>query len=313
MTLVYRDDRFLLHETGLHPECPGRLQAIHKRLAESGLLEKCTVPKCEPAADEEILRVHSKPHLSKIREFANAGGGRIEADTVMSAQSADVAILAVGAAVDAVKQVVNGNATTALCLVRPPGHHALPTGPMGFCLFGNAAIAARTAVQQLGLNRVLIVDWDVHHGNGTQDVFYEDEQVGFFSAHRFPFYPGTGRKSDTGRGSGLGTTFNLPLKFGISRPDYLSGFENALARAADSIKPDLVIISAGFDAHADDPVGSLGLETEDFARLTEMVMQVADTHSQGRLVSILEGGYNVVRLAECVEVHLQTLLSVAHQ
>ncbi len=152
-----------------------------------------------------------------------------------------------------------------------------------------------------------MVDWDVHHGNGTQDVFYDDEQVGFFSAHRFPFYPGTGRKSETGHGPGLGTTFNLPLKFGISRHDYLSAFENLLTQAADAIKPDLVIVSAGFDAHADDPVGSLGLETEDFERLTELVLQVADTHCSGRLVSILEGGYNVDRLADCVKVHLEKL------
>jgi acetoin utilization deacetylase AcuC-like enzyme len=308
MTLIYRDDRFLLHETGLHPECPGRLQAIHSRLTEAGLLKVCSEEKIVPAADDDILRVHTSQHLERIREFARAGGGRIEVDTVMSVKSADVAILAAGAAVDAVSNVVSGRDSNALCLVRPPGHHAIPAAPMGFCLLGNAAIAARTAVERLGLSRVLVVDWDVHHGNGTQDVFYDDEKVGFFSAHRFPFYPGTGQKSETGRGPGLGTTFNLPLKFGISRHDYLSAFENELTRAADSIKPDLVIISAGFDAHAEDPVGSLGLETEDFERLTELAIQVADTHSGGRLVSILEGGYNVDRLADCVEVHLQTLL-----
>ena len=309
MTLLYRDDRFLLHQTGSHPECAERLRAIHAKLDQSGLLNRCTLPHVMPAADDDILRVHPARHLDHIREFAAAGGGRIEVDTVMSSESADVAMLAVGAAVDAVSRVVNGSDSTALCLVRPPGHHALPAGPMGFCLFGNAAIAARTAVQRFGLDRVLVIDWDVHHGNGTQDVFYEDEQVGFFSAHRFPFYPGTGRRSETGRGSGLGTTFNLPLKFGISRLDYLSAFENMLTRAADSIKPDLIIVSAGFDAHADDPVGSLGLETEDFQTLTELVLQVADTHCGGRLVSILEGGYNVDRLADCVEVHLETLLN----
>ncbi len=309
MTLLYRDARFLLHQTGSHPECPQRLRAIHARLEQSGLLKRCIQQIVVPAADDDILRVHPARHLSCIREFAHAGGGRIEIDTLMSPESAEVAILAVGAAVDAVSQVVKGSDSTALCLVRPPGHHAVPDAPMGFCLFGNAAIAARTAVQRLGLDRVLIVDWDVHHGNGTQDVFYEDEQVGFFSAHRFPFYPGTGRKSETGCGAGLGTTFNLPLEFGISRLDYLSAFENTLTRAADSIKPDLIIVSAGFDAHADDPVGSLGLETEDFVRLTELVLQVADTHCGGRVVSILEGGYNVDRLADCVEVHLETLLN----
>ncbi len=309
MTLLYHDDRFLLHQTGSHPECPQRLRTIHASLEQTGLLKRCTQQTAVSAADDDILRVHPARHLSRIREFADAGGGRIEADTVMSPESADVAILAAGAAVDAVSKVVSGEDSTALCLVRPPGHHAVPDAPMGFCLLGNAAIAARTAVQRLGLDRVLVVDWDVHHGNGTQDVFYEDEQVGFFSAHRFPFYPGTGRKSETGRGSGLGTTFNLPLKFGISRLDYLSAFEKTLTLAADLIKPDLIIVSAGFDAHAEDPVGSLGLETEDFSRLTELVLQVADTHCGGRLVSILEGGYNIDRLADCVVVHLETLLN----
>ncbi|MDA1231164.1 MAG: histone deacetylase [Planctomycetota bacterium] len=309
MTLLYRDDRFLLHRTGTHPECPQRLQSIHARLDQSGLLDLCTLPTVSSASDDDILRVHPLHHLIFIREFATEGGGRIEADTMMSTESADVAILAAGAAVDAVSRVINGEDSTALCLVRPPGHHAVPDGPMGFCLFGNAAIAARTAVQRLGLDRVLIVDWDVHHGNGTQDIFYEDEQVGFFSAHRFPFYPGTGRRSETGGGAGLGSTFNLPLEFSTSRRDYLTSFESMLSRAADSMKPDLIIVSAGFDAHADDPVGSLGLETEDFQSLTELVMQVASTHCDGRLVSILEGGYNVDRLADCVELHLTTLLS----
>ena len=308
MTLIYRDARFLLHNTGSHPECPQRLMAIHSRLERSGLFQRCSEQDGVLAGDDDILRVHSERHLNHIREFSKAGGGRIEVDTVMSPESADAAILAAGAAVDAVSKVIKGVDSTALCLVRPPGHHAVPDGPMGFCLFGNAAIAARTAVQRLGLDRVLVVDWDVHHGNGTQDVFYEDEQVGYFSAHRFPFYPGTGRKSENGSGPGLGTTFNLPLQFGISRLDYLSAFENLLTRAADSVKPDLIIISAGFDAHAEDPVGSLGLETEDFQKLTELVMQAAKTHCDGRLVSILEGGYNVDRLADCVEVHLETLL-----
>ena len=308
MTLLYFDERFLLHQTGLHPECPGRLTAIDTRLSESGLKERCRQPAWVSAPDEDILRVHTLEHLNKVREFARAGGGRIEADTVMSAESADVAALAAGAAVDAVSRVVRGDAKTAFCLVRPPGHHAVPNGAMGFCLFGNAAIAARTAVQRYNLDRVLVVDWDVHHGNGTQDVFYEDGQVGFFSAHRFPFYPGTGRMSETGRGRGIGTKFNLPLKFGISRNDYLLAFENTLTRAANAIKPDLVIVSAGFDAHAADPVGSLGLETEDFEALTKLVLQVADTNCGGRLVSVLEGGYNVERLADCVELHLATLL-----
>ena len=255
MTLLYMDDRFLLHDTGKHPECSLRLETIHSRLAASDLLTKVNRVPVTAASDTDVLRVHPQKHLESLRAFAASGGGRIEADTVMSAQSAEVAWLGCGAAVDAVEKVVSGSDTTALCLIRPPGHHAVPEGPMGFCLLGNAAVAARTAIQRLGLNRVLIVDWDVHHGNGTQDVFYEDEQVGFFSAHRFPFYPGTGRKTETGKGAGLGTTFNLPLSFGTARKDYLSAFESMLTDAADRMKPELVIVSAGFDAHAEDPVG----------------------------------------------------------
>lgn len=311
MTLLYMDDKFLLHDTGKHPESAARLKHVHAGLNASGLLQKVTRPEIVRAQDADVLRVHSDKHLAAVRQLAEKGGGRIEADTVVSPDSADVAWLAAGTAVDAVRRVLDGQDKQALCLVRPPGHHALPEAAMGFCLLSNIAIAARTAVQNMKLNRVLIVDWDVHHGNGTQDVFYEDEHVTFFSAHRFPFYPGTGRKTETGRGAGLGTTFNLPLEFGISRRDFLSAFEAALTKAADHCRPELVLISAGFDAHAQDPIGSLGLETEDFEQLTKLVQQVAATHANGRLVSLLEGGYHVQRLADCVELHLKTLLQTA--
>jgi len=308
MTLLYHDDQFLLHDTGQHPECAERLRHVAQRLQQSGLLDQVTRIPVSPANDEDILRVHTEAHLQRIQEFAAAGGGRIEVDTVMSPGSADVARLACGVAVDATERVVNGEDATALCLVRPPGHHALVDAPMGFCLFSNVSVAARTAIQRMGLSRVLVVDWDVHHGNGTQDIFYEDEHVYYFSAHRFPFYPGTGRKSDTGRGRGLGTVFNLPLSFGTSRPDYRTAFESMLHDAAEASRPELVLISAGFDAHAADPVGSLGLETEDFRWMTESVKQIADTHASGRIVSVLEGGYHPARLADCVTLHLKTLL-----
>lgn len=307
MTLLYMDEKFLLHDTGRHPECAARLEHIHARLAPSALPAGVTRVPIQRAVDTDLRRVHSEDHLTNVQQFADNGGGRIESDTVVSRDSADVAWLAAGTGVDAVNRVMSGEDTQALCLVRPPGHHAVPEAAMGFCLFSNVAVAARTAIERLQADRVLIVDWDVHHGNGTQDVFYEDEQVTFFSAHRFPFYPGTGRKSETGRGRGLGTTVNLPLEFGVSRKSYLTAFETALTRAADSCRPDLILVSAGFDAHADDPIGSLGLETEDFGELTKLVQQIAATHSAGRLVSMLEGGYNVERLADCVELHLQTL------
>lgn len=308
MTLLYMDDRFLLHDTGQHPECAERLEHVHAKLKASDLLQQVTQVPIQRADDEDVKRVHSDDHIEKVRTLADAGGGRIDSDTVVSPDSADVAWLAAGTAVDAVSKVVAGEDTQALCLVRPPGHHAVPERAMGFCLLSNIAIAARTAIQRFDLNRVLIVDWDVHHGNGTQDTFYEDEQVSFFSAHRYPFYPGSGRKSETGRGKGLGTTVNLPLEFGVSRKDYLTAFETSLTKTADQCKPELVLISAGFDAHAEDPIGSLGLETQDFEQLTKLVQQVAATHANGRLISLLEGGYNVERLADCVELHLRTLL-----
>ncbi|MCA9050973.1 MAG: histone deacetylase [Planctomycetaceae bacterium] len=309
MVLLYSDDRFLRHETGQHPECPERLRRVYAGLRRSELWSAVKHVPVKTADAADVRHVHTPQYLSTLKSFAEAGGGRIEADTEVCAESFAIAMDAAGCAVDAVDRVLRGESDRALCLVRPPGHHALPDGAMGFCLLSNIAIAARTAVQRFGLNRVLIVDWDVHHGNGTQDVFYEDEHVTFFSAHRSPFYPGTGRKWETGRGAGLGSTFNLPLKFGVSRADYFTAFESVLTAAAAQCRPELVLISAGFDAHAEDPIGSLRLETEDFETLTKLVLQVAATHAQGRVVSLLEGGYNVDRLADCSELHLQTLVS----
>jgi acetoin utilization deacetylase AcuC-like enzyme len=308
MTLIFSDPRFLQHQTGSHPECPERLRSIERHFEASGLFERAVRCPVVAAAEADLLAVHDGDYLQELRTFADAGGGRIEADTVLSNGSAEAAWLAAGTAVEAVRRVLAGDDRTAFCLVRPPGHHALAAAPMGFCLLGNAAVAARAAIRRFGLNRVLVVDWDVHHGNGTQDIFYEDSQVGFFSSHRFPFYPGTGRRQETGSGDGLGTTFNLPVEYGTTRREFLKSFRAVLSDAADRLQPELVIVSAGFDAHAEDPVGSLGLETEDFIELTQLVQDVADVHAQGRIVSVLEGGYNVVRLAECAGVHLQTLL-----
>jgi acetoin utilization deacetylase AcuC-like enzyme len=203
---------------------------------------------------------------------------------------------------------MKGEDKSAMCLVRPPGHHALQKSAMGFCLLNNIAIAAKCAIAEHDLDRVLIVDWDVHHGNGTQDVFYTDAQVAFFSMHRWPFYPGTGDKDETGSGKGLGYTRNVPVAFGTPRDKILAQYANELEAFADKVKPQLVLISAGFDAHVRDPIGSLELETEDFRELTQVVQRIAYTHAQGRIVSALEGGYHPQRLAESVEVHLDELL-----
>jgi acetoin utilization deacetylase AcuC-like enzyme len=309
MTLLYADSRFLEHETGAHPESPLRLDHIHQLLDSSGLPQQCGRPTWEPAAEQELLAVHDPEYVRALAAFAERGGGQADADTIVSPRSFTVAQLAAGAARDAVRRVVAGVDANALCLVRPPGHHALPDRAMGFCLFGNVAIAARHATDELGLDRVLVVDWDVHHGNGTQDMFYDDPRVGFFSAHRSPFYPGTGAAEETGSGDGLGATKNIPLPFGTRRSEYLSRFSDELTRFAATIKPQLVILSAGFDAHAADPVGSLGLESEDFGELTQIVQSVANDYADGRIVSVLEGGYNPPVLAECVALHLRQLLS----
>ena len=262
-------------------------------------------------AEADLALVHSLQYARELERFAQAGGGHIEADTLVSPRSYDVARLAAGAVVDAVTNVVRGEDRQALCLVRPPGHHALNDAPMGFCLFNNIAIGAAVATRRLGLDRVLVVDWDVHHGNGTQATFWADPQVGFLSIHRWPFYPGTGWKDETGTGDALGTTFNLPVEFGTPRTEYVRAFRDELERFAARVRPQLVLLSAGFDSHAADPVGSLGLEIEDFEPLSDVVLDVADTYAGGRLVSVLEGGYNPSILASCVEVHLRRFLDRA--
>jgi acetoin utilization deacetylase AcuC-like enzyme len=308
MPLLFTDARFLDHQTGSHPESPGRLKAVYERLAGSETAARYSAGELRRATDAELCRVHTPAHVAEIDRFAAAGGGRIEVDTMLCPASAEVARLAAGTACAAVDAVLNGKHNRAAVLSRPPGHHALPDAPMGFCLFNNIAVAAAHARAAHGLDRVLIVDWDVHHGNGTQDAFYNDSQVTFFSSHRYPFYPGTGTTNETGSGKGLGTNFNLTLPFGISRHDFKSRFAARLADAAEQSRPQLVLISAGFDAHAADPVGSLSLESEDFADLTRLVLDIANTHCGGKVVSLLEGGYNPAMLAESVEVHLEVLV-----
>jgi acetoin utilization deacetylase AcuC-like enzyme len=311
MTLLYTDPLFLKHDTGAHPETADRLRAITARLEKTGLCKQCTAGTYRPLAEETVVKLHDARQVVRIKQLAEHGGGHLDPDTVVSAASFTVALAAAGACVAAVDGVLKGTDSRALCLVRPPGHHATPTRSMGFCLFNNIALAARHAVTAHGLNRVLIIDWDVHHGNGTQDVFYEDPQVMFTSIHRYGngFYPGTGAENETGHGKGLGHTLNIPIRYGTRRQEYHDRFSRGLEKAADRIKPELVLISAGFDAHARDPIGSLGLDAEDFVTLTRSVLEVARAHAKGRVVSCLEGGYHLEALAESVEAHLNELLT----
>jgi acetoin utilization deacetylase AcuC-like enzyme len=307
MTLLYQHPKFLQHDTGVHPERPERLRQIAVHLEATGLVANCTRPEWEPAARKRLEYVHEPGHIERVAALAAQGGGQLDPDTIVSLASFDVALLAAGAACNAVDRVLTGEAKNALCLVRPPGHHALPERAMGFCLFNNIAIAASVARNEYGLDRVLVV-WDVHHGNGTQVMFYADGQIGFLSIHRWPFYPGTGAADETGTGPGLGAIVNLPIAFGTPRRKYLDLFAGELEKFAARIRPQLVLISAGFDSHRADPIGSLGLEVEDFSELTKVVRNIADVHAGGRIVSLLEGGYNPPVLAECVETHLRGLM-----
>jgi acetoin utilization deacetylase AcuC-like enzyme len=311
MTLLYSDPLFLRHQTGAHPERPQRLTAVLQRLDHAGLTARCGRGEFQALSNEQLEQVHHPIMVRLAREFAAEGGDRLDADTVICPESYTVAQAAAGACAAAVSAVLGGQDRNALCLVRPPGHHATRERSMGFCLFNNVALAAHHAKVAHGVRRVLIVDWDVHHGNGTQDIFYSDPEIFFLSIHRYGhgFYPGTGAADETGTGAGLGFTRNVPVRYGTSRADFRSRFTMALTEAAEKMRPELVLLSAGFDAHRDDPIGSLELETEDFAELTHLVLHVADTYAKGRLVSCLEGGYNLTALAESVQVHLEVLLS----
>jgi acetoin utilization deacetylase AcuC-like enzyme len=307
--LLYADDRFLEHQTGHHPENAARLVAVNSALASSGLLDRCTRPSWQPATAQQQHLVHRESYTTQIELMAKNGGGQIEQDTVVSEQSWDVTRLAAGAVCDAVQRVIAGESKIAFCAIRPPGHHALAGAAMGFCLLNNVAVAARYATTTLALDRVLVIDWDVHHGNGTQAIFYDDPTVGFYSIHRWPFYPGTGDESETGTGRGLGSTLNHPVEYGTTNANFIERFRVGVELLAAKIKPQLILLSAGFDAHRLDPVGSLGLESEDFSTLTGIVQATADEYCDGKLVSILEGGYNPNALADSVVNHVQSLLS----
>jgi len=308
MTLLYDDTIFLKHETGRHPERAERIRDLSARLDEAGLRPLCERPEFQPVAPNRLARIHAPDYVTEVWSLAKSGGGDLDPDTVVSPASYDVALMAAGSACDATERVLRGEDTQALCLVRPPGHHAMLNHAMGFCLFNNVAIAARVATEDFELDRVLIVDWDIHHGNGTQAAFWDDPKVGFYSIHRWPFYPGTGAAEETGVAAGAGTILNMPVRFGISRREYLDRFRQGLEQLAEKIRPQLILLSAGFDAHRADPVGNLGLEAEDFGTMTEALLDVADTHAQGRIVGVLEGGYNPDALATCVECHLREML-----
>jgi len=306
---VYHSD-YLKHDMGVgHPESPDRLRAIVSRLKAGGVLDRLVLIEPTSVADEWITQVHEALYLTGIKSRAPVSGRvSLDPDTSISAGSLPAAYLAAGGVLAAADAIMAGTVEHAFCAIRPPGHHAESDRAMGFCLFNNVAIAARYLQRRHGVARVLIVDWDVHHGNGTQHTFDDDPSVLFFSTHQYPHYPGTGRATERGKGKGEGLTINVPMSAGQGDEDYREIFERVLVPAADAYKPEFVLISAGFDAHRDDPLASMGLTEEGYATLTGIVAGIARRHSKSRVLSCLEGGYNLNALAASVERHVVALL-----
>lgn len=308
-TALVHDELALRHVTGRgHPECPQRYTAILDAIHASPVLEELLVLPSRAATDEELLRVHTADYVSLAKREIVAGLDSLSTgDTTICSDTLDPALHATGAACAAVDAVATGRARNAFCVMRPPGHHATPDRGMGFCVFSNVAVGVRHAQAVHGAERVLVVDWDVHHGNGTQDVFYDDDSVYFFSTHQAPLYPGTGARTEMGTGRGEGFTNNHPFPVGAGRREIVGAFRESLVPAMEDFRPDFVFVSAGFDSRVGDPLGGFQLTDEDFVELTGILMEIAESTANGRLVSCLEGGYNLDGLAKAATAHCERL------
>lgn len=308
MTGLFADPGLTRHETGPgHPERPSRYDAVMRALAEGGLLEEVDQRPVHPAEQAELERCHSAAYLNRAQHEIEAGAHELSTgDTKVCRESWEVALMAAGAGIAAVRAVLDGTLRNAFCVVRPPGHHATPDGGMGFCILNNIAVAAREARERL--DRVAIVDWDVHHGNGTQDIFYDDPSVLFVSTHQWPLYPGTGAAGERGAGAGLGSTFNFPVPAGSGIEVIGDIFREDIRPMLLKFRPEMMLISAGFDARVGDPLGDLRLTDADFAELTRMLCAIADEICEGRVVSMLEGGYALDGLGRAAAAHLRALI-----
>lgn len=311
-TAVLLHDVYLRHDTGdFHSESPERLNAISGGLSENQLLPLLQRVHPRSVALEWVRLVHSDEYIDIVRQDVESGKPYLSTrsgNTAICKDSYEVALWAVGGLLSACDSVVSGEARNVFCAIRPPGHHASQSRGMGYCLFNNVAIAARYLQKKHKLEKVLIVDWDVHHGNGTQDIFFEDGSVFFFSTHQWPWYPWTGSVGEIGIGEGKGTTLNVPLPAGSGDEDLISAFENKLLPAATNFKPDVVFISAGFDSRTGDPLGRFRVTDSGYQRLTEILLQIAHDSAEGRLISALEGGYSLEGLSKAVPAHIATLM-----
>ncbi len=300
------DNSFFLHDTGAwHPESPERLRAIEEAI--DSIKIPYTKIKARLATRDELLLIHKPQYVDYILNSQTANSIQLDPDTLLSLHSKEAALMAVGGTIEAVNMVIDGTIDRAFCAVRPPGHHARSGAAMGFCIFNNVAIAAAYALAKKSIERAAIIDWDVHHGNGTAESFYRNPNVLYISMHQYPYYPGTGSEVEQGEGEGLGFTLNIPMPAGSNDDDYRKAFKTKILPELQKFAPDIVFISAGFDAHEDDPLGGIKLSTEFFGEMTRIVCDIADKYSKCRLVSVLEGGYNLNALRDSVKVHLEEL------
>jgi acetoin utilization deacetylase AcuC-like enzyme len=309
-TGIVFEEIYLQHETGGHPENKLRLINTVAHLKETGTWDKLKQIPARAATVDEICYNHDLAYVDQVRDIIeNRGGGILDyGDTIGSPKSYEAALYAAGGLLEACDAVMKGEIGNAAALVRPPGHHATSGTAMGFCIFNNVAIAARHLQKKHSLKKIMIIDWDVHHGNGTQDSFYSDPDVFYFSTHRYPFYPGSGASGETGAGDGEGTTLNLPFSH-TDRNTFLEEFKKACEGPLAEFAPEFILVSAGYDAYVNDPIAGLGLEIEDFGTLTRDCIDLANKTCGGKLVSTLEGGYNLQDIPRCIEEHLKELLT----
>ncbi|MBN2284704.1 MAG: histone deacetylase [Deltaproteobacteria bacterium] len=308
MTGIVRDRRYLDHDPGsYHPESPRRLEAIYTILDGEDMRDRFVSVESRFATRDEIAMNHSAWYVDLVAGTAGKRHASLDVDTQTSPRSYETALLAAGGFLNAVERVAAGELRNAFALVRPPGHHAEADGAAGFCIFNNIAIGARLALKKLRMERVLIVDWDLHHGNGTQHSFYTEPRVLYFSTHQYPFYPGTGRIAEIGSRDGLGYTINVPLPRGPGDGEYVRIYRQILEPVAHAYRPDLVLLSAGFDIYRKDPLGGMNLSVPGFASLTRILMNIADACCDGRFVITLEGGYNIDGQAQGVKAVLKEM------